>query len=137
MKQRLLAAVCGALLCGAALAPAHASSGNGPALEISIGGIGPAVDAKAYAKVRLLIAEAVFSNTIEYFDVSGYGKEGGFSACIEKGRFAAEGSFERLTRALKAIRVDRSTSFYNVQEARLCTYPVAAPVEAPEPLKRQ
>lgn len=129
MKRQLLAAVCGALLWGAAAAPVHAASGKGPALEISIGGIGPGVDARAYATVRLLIAEAVFSNTVEYFNVSGYGKEGGFSACIEKGRFAAEGSFERLTRALKAIRVDRSTSFYNVDEAKQCVYPVAPPAE--------
>lgn len=130
MKQALFAALCSAVLACAATAPAHATTGNGPALEINIGGIGPAVDAKAYSKVRMLIAEAIYSNTLSYFDVSGYGKEGGFSACVEKGMFAAEGSFERLTRALKAIRVDRSTTFYNVDQVARCTYPVA-PVTEP------
>lgn len=132
MKHTLLAALCGAIVMGSAMAPAQAA-GPGPALEISIGGIGPAVDARAYAKVRLLLAEALYSNTISYFNVAGYGKEGGFSACVEKGMFAAEGSFERLTRSLRAIRVDRSTSFYNVDEAERCTYPVAPATEAVQP----
>jgi hypothetical protein len=136
MKQTLLATLCGALVTCAALAPAHALAGNGPGLEINIGGIGPAVDAKAYAKVRLLLADALFNNTTSYFAVSGYGKEGGFSACVEKGMFATDASFARLTRSLKAVRVDRSTSFYNVDEVARCTYPVA-PTPAPEPLAQQ
>ena len=134
MTPRLTRMMCGALLCLAATGTAVAATPlPTAALEISIGGIGPAVDAKAYAKVRLLLAEALFSGTISYFDVYGYGKEGGFSACVEKGQFAAEGSFERLTRQLKAIRVDRSTSFYNVEPVAHCTYPVAADPEPAQP----
>ena len=103
------------------------------AIQVSIGGIGPGVDQTAFKKVKLLIGDAVYRGTIDYFDVSGYGKEGGFSACMEKGTFAAEGSFEALLKALKAVRVDTRTSFYSVDTAERCTYPVAvtAPATAP------
>lgn len=131
MNQRLLAALCGALVSIGITTAAHAQKPLPvAALEVNIGGIGPGVDARAFAKVRLLISEAVFNHTVSYFNVAGYGKEGGFSACIEKGPRAAEGSFERLTRALQAIRVDRSTSFYGVEPVARCTYPVAPVVEA-------
>jgi hypothetical protein len=133
MNRFTLSAACGLLVACTAVVPASAANSGsiaGQALDINIGGIGPAVDARAYAKVRMLLSEALFSNTIAYFDVAGYGKEGGFSACVEKGMFAAEGSFERLTRSLKAIRVDRSTSFYGVEAVANCSYPVA-PVVVP------
>lgn len=134
MKPRLSAALCATFIALGMAMPAHAQKPSpSAALEINIGGIGPGVDAKAYAKVKLLIAEAVFSNTVSYFNVAGYGKEGGFSACIEQGRLAPEGSFERLTRALKAIRVDRSTSFYGVEAVTRCTYPVAPEVALATP----
>lgn len=100
------------------------------AIQVSIGGIGPGVDQTAFKKVKLLIGEAVYRGTIDYFDVSGYGKEGGFSACMEKGTFAAEGSFDTLLKALKAVRVDTRTSFYSVDTAERCVYPVA-PAPAP------
>lgn len=97
------------------------------AAEIHIGGIGPAVDATAFRKVKLLLADALARDTIAYFDVYGYGKEGGFSACIEKGLFAADGSFERLLAKLRAVRVDTSTTAYNVTPVDQCSYPVATP----------
>ena len=96
------------------------------AVEVSIGGIGPGVDAKAFTKVRLLIADAVFRGTIDYFDVYGYGKEGGFSSCMEKGRFAATGSFEAFVKALKAIKPNPSTTAYSVDTVEACTYPTPA-----------
>lgn len=92
------------------------------AIEIQIGGIGPGVDASAFRKVKLLIAEAVYSDTVAYFDVYGYGKEGGFSACVEKGRFAADGSFERLLKSLKAIKPNPGTTAYGVTVVTQCTY---------------
>jgi hypothetical protein len=93
------------------------------AVEVSIGGIGPGVDAAAFKKVKLLISDALFKGTIDYFDVYGYGKEGGFSSCMERGRFAAEGSFENFLKALRAIKPNRSTTAYSVNEVTLCTYP--------------
>jgi len=93
------------------------------AVEVSIGGIGPGVDATAFKKVKLLISDALFKGTIDYFDVYGYGKEGGFSSCMEKGRFAAEGSFENFLKALRAIKPNRATTAYSVNDVTLCTYP--------------
>ena len=117
---------CAALAFGthmAVAAPAAAPT----AAEISIGGIGPGVDAKAFGKVKLLIADAVYRGTVDYFDVYGYGKEGGFSACVEKGRFAAAGSFEAFIKALKAIKPNPSTTAYSVDATvAACTYPTAA-----------
>jgi hypothetical protein len=95
------------------------------AAEVSIGGIGPGVDAKAFAKVRMLIAGGVYDSTVAYFDVSGYGKEGGFSACIEKGRLTQPGAFEKLVKTLKLVRVDKSTTAYNVTPVDHCTYRTA------------
>jgi hypothetical protein len=93
------------------------------AVEVSIGGIGPGVDATAFKKVKLLISDALLKGTIDYFDVYGYGKEGGFSSCMEKGRFAVEGSFDNFLKALRAIKPNRTTTAYSVNEVTLCTYP--------------
>ena len=93
------------------------------AVEVSIGGIGPGVDATAFKRVKLLISDALYKGTIDYFDVYGYGKEGGFSSCMEKGRFAAEGSFENFLKALQAIKPNRNTTAYSVNAVTLCTYP--------------
>lgn len=117
------------LLACAALAgtmPA-AQAATQPALEIHIGGIGPGVDANAFKRVKLLLGEALYSGTIDYFDVYGYGKEGGFSACVEQGRFAAAGSFDRLVRNLRQIRPNPNTTAYNLTPVDHCTYPTASP----------
>jgi hypothetical protein len=93
-------------------------------VDISIGGIGPGVDAKAFSRVKLLISAAVYDGTVDYFNVDGYGKEGGFSACIEKSPRATASSFTRLVKMLQAIQPDRSTSFYSVTpDVGNCRYP--------------
>lgn len=115
-----------ALLLATGLSSAPALAATPPAaLEISIGGIGPGVDPNAFRKVKLVLAEALYSGTIDYFDVYGYGKEGGFSACVKQGQFAAEGSFDRLVRTLQRIKPDRSTTFYNLERVAQCQYPTA------------
>ena len=124
MNKRITAPLT-ALLLAAGLAAAPAFAAPQAALEISIGGIGPGVDANAFRKVKLVLAEALYSGTIDYFDVYGYGKEGGFSACVEQGQFAAEGSFDKLVRSLKRIKPDASTTFYNVEPVAQCQYPTA------------
>jgi hypothetical protein len=53
------------------------------AIEININGIGPAVDRMAYKKLRKTIGDAVTNEVIDKFVIYGYGKEGGFSGCIE------------------------------------------------------
>jgi hypothetical protein len=42
---------------------------------------------------------------------------------MEKGRFAVEGSFENFLKALRAIKPNRATTAYSVNEVTLCTYP--------------
>ncbi len=119
------AVITGALLATALPGSAQTADTAITAAEVSIGGIGPGVDAKAFAKVRLLIAGGVYDSTVAYFDVSGYGKEGGFSACIEKGRLTQPGAFESLVKALKQVRVDKTTTAYNVTPVAQCTYRTA------------
>lgn len=124
-----------ALTCMLAALSAHALAATTPAaapaaIDIQIGGIGPGVDAVAYRKVKLLLADALYRDTVAYFDVYGYGKEGGFSACVEKGRLTATGSFEQLLKSLKAIKPNASTTAYNVAAVASCTYPVAEPAPA-------
>lgn len=105
-------------------APANAAA-PAAALEIYIGGIGPGVDATAFRKVKLALSTAVFNSTIDYFHVDGYGKEGGFSACIEQGRFAADGSFDKLVKSLKSIKPNPATTAYNLNPVAHCSYPIA------------
>lgn len=128
MPRQLIAT---ALFTATTLLGSHAMAQSQPvaatAANVSIGGIGPGVDTKAFNKVKLLIADAVYKGTIDYFDVQGYGKEGGFQACVEKGRFAAAGSFETLLKSLKAIKPNPSTTAYQVEAAVQCVYPVVTP----------
>jgi hypothetical protein len=53
------------------------------AIEISIGGNGSGVDMAAYRKLRSLIGNAVGNGVIDKFVIYGYGREGGFSGCVE------------------------------------------------------
>jgi hypothetical protein len=125
MKRFALTCLLAALSAQAFAATTSATTPN--AIEIQIGGIGPGVDAVAYRKVKLLLADALYRDTVAYFSVYGYGKEGGFSACVEKGRLTTAGSFEQLLKSLKAIKANPSTTAYNVAVAANCAYPVAAP----------
>jgi hypothetical protein len=119
-------ALSAALLSLPLAATAQTAATTAPAaLEIYIGGIGPGVDAVAFRKVKLVLSQAVYSSTIDYFHVDGYGKEGGFSACVEQGRFAATGSFESLIKSLKAIHPNANTTAYNLTPVAHCTYPLA------------
>jgi hypothetical protein len=128
MKTKKQAWFSGLLLSTLTCVPAMAATSPAPgitAVEVQIGGIGPGVDARAFRQVKLLIAEGVYADTVAYFDVYGYGKEGGFSACLEKGTFAADGSFDKLVRALKAVKPDPRTTAYSVMPVERCTYPTA------------
>ncbi len=135
---RTLSLCLAALTCAAAPLLTHAAelpTKSAPTkVDISIGGIGPGVDARAFSRVKLLISAAVYDGTIDYFNVAGYGKEGGFSACVEKSPRATAGSFERFIKMLNAIKPDPATSFYSVTpEVGNCLYP-SNPVVLPEAL---
>jgi hypothetical protein len=91
------------------------------AVEVSITGIGPAVDAAAYKTVRRIIGRAVTKGIIDKFVVYGYGIEGGFSACAEAA--APHGQVKRLdavVRQLRAIRPNPKTTAYSVRLTASC-----------------
>ena len=104
------------------------------AIEININGIGPAVDRMAYKKLRKTIGDAVTNEVIDKFVIYGYGKEGGFSGCIE-GRplLTVEPSknFEKLVKQLTAIKPNRKTTAYSINRVKTCPALVVAEVEKP------
>ena len=103
------------------------------AIEININGIGPAVDRMAYKKLRKTIGDAVTNEVIDKFVIYGYGKEGGFSGCIE-GRplltFEPSKNFEKLVKQLTAIKPNRKTTAYSINRVKTCPALVAE-VEKP------
>jgi len=92
----------------------------GNAAEISINGIGPAVDEDAYLKVRETIGEAVAENVISRFIVYGYGIEGGFLGCVQEGSFVEPNAFSDFIKKLRAINADPSTTAYSVTAVDKC-----------------
>jgi hypothetical protein len=94
------------------------------AVEVSIFGMGPPVDAKAYKKVRLVIGNAVTGGILDKFIVRGYGIEGGFSACVEAGRFAPARRFDNFVKQLRAIRADPKTTAYSINPVTSCSFEV-------------
>ena len=103
------------------------------AIEININGIGPAVDRMAYKKLRKTIGDAVTNEVIDKFVIYGYGKEGGFSGCIEdRPLLTVEPSknFEKLVKQLTAIKPNRKTTAYSISRVKTCPALVAE-VEKP------
>lgn len=92
------------------------------AIEISIGGIGPGVDVVAYKKLRQLIGNAIANSVIDKFVIYGYGREGGFSACVEDRPSDQPPSkaFEKFVKQLNGIKPDPSTSFYSINRLFSC-----------------
>lgn len=92
------------------------------AIEISIGGIGPGVDAAAYKKLRQLIGNAIAASVIDKFVIYGYGREGGFSACVEdRPRIQPPSkAFEKFVKQLNNLKPDPNTSFYSVNRRLTC-----------------
>ncbi len=100
------------------LTTTSAFAGN-RALEISINGIGPAVDAAAFESVQQLIGHAVGEGVVDKFIVKGYGIEGGFSACVQaSARTKGFGSF---VRQLRSITPNPNTTAYSLNPVAACT----------------
>ena len=91
------------------------------ALNISIGGIGPGVDASSYRKVRRLIGVGVTRGILDRFVIQGYGREGGISACVEQGRFASQARYDLLLKALRAIKPNPKTTAYSLEPTSGCS----------------
>jgi len=99
------------------------------ALEINIGGRGPAVDVAAFETVQQVIGHAVANGIVDKFIVSGYGIEGGFSACAQASPRTK--SFSSFVRQLRTIVPNPNTTAYSLQlvaacadEATVCTQDV-------------
>jgi hypothetical protein len=91
------------------------------AFDVSITGIGPAVDVAAHDTVRQVIGHAVASGVIDKFIVLGYGVEGGFSACAEAAPAVQVESLNAVINQLNSIRPDPQTTAYSVQPVESCT----------------
>jgi hypothetical protein len=100
------------------LTTTSAFAGN-RALEISINGIGPAVDAAAFESVQQLIGHAVGEGVVDKFIVKGHGIEGGFSACVQAS--ASTKGFGSFVRQLRTINPNPNTTAYSLNPVAACT----------------
>jgi hypothetical protein len=91
-----------------------------PAVEISIGGIGPGVDQAAMQTVLQVIGFGVGQGVLNKFIVNDYARpiEGGFTACIQASPYTNK--FSALVKQLKKIKADPTTSFYNITKIGAC-----------------
>jgi hypothetical protein len=92
----------------------------GPAFEVSITGIGPAVDVAAFDTVRQVIGHAVANGVIEKFIVLGRGVEGGFSACAEAAPVGQVDNLNAVINQLNTIRPNPQTTAYSVTPVEGC-----------------
>jgi hypothetical protein len=131
MKTLTLLALSIIALSNSALVSAKTTpvTGTGQAIEIYIGGIGPGVDMGAYKKVRQLIGKAVTDSVIDKFVVLGYGREGGFSACVEgkPSNQAPSKDFEKFVKQLNNVKPNPSTTAYNLNRIATCAPLVTKP----------
>jgi hypothetical protein len=100
--------------------PTNPTVTAGPAFEVSISGIGPAVDIAAFDTVRQVIGHAVASGVIEKFIVLGRGVEGGFSACAEAAPAGQVENLNAVINQLNAIRPNPQTTAYSVTPVEGC-----------------
>lgn len=99
--------------------------GNQPqverALEVSIFGIGPAVNAQAVEAVRSVIGRAVAQGVVDTYITYGYGVEGGSSSCLQLRRFQDPKQLLQLRSQLLQIKPNPQTTSYNVKAVAACT----------------
>lgn len=98
---------------------ASAANAANRAVEIDIGGIGPAVDAAAADTVKQVIGYGVANGTLDKFLVRGVGIEGGFSACAQASPFTK--NFGSFVKQLRTIKPDRNTTAYSVRAVPSCS----------------
>lgn len=90
------------------------------AVEVSITGIGPAMDVAASSTVRQVIGHAVAGGVIDRFIVLGYGVEGGFSACAQAAPTGRVENFNAVINQLNSIQTNPQTTVYSVQPVESC-----------------
>lgn len=118
MKYTLLS-IAALLLSNLAPAPVLAQPEQ-RAINISIFGIGPAVDENALRAVKSVIGRAVAEGVIDTYVTYGYGIEGGMSSCIQLSPFQDSQKLIQLKSQLLQIRPPSSTTSYVVQVAAAC-----------------
>ena len=108
------------------LAPASTLAQSQRALEVSIFGIGPAVDLKALTAVRSVIGKGVAQGVVDTYITYGYGREGGMASCIQLSPYQDSEKLTQLRRELLQIKPNRSTTSYEVKVVAACTQKPAA-----------
>lgn len=93
----------------------------GHAFEVSIFGIGPAVDVAASSTVRQVIGHAVASGVIDRFIVLGSGVGGGFLACAEAAPTGQVVNFNAVINQLNTIQPNPQTTAYSVTPVESCS----------------
>lgn len=116
------------------LAPTLAFAQTNRAIEISIFGIGPAVDSEAVRSVQRVIGKAVARGIVDNYITYGYGIEGGSSSCIQLSPFQDDKSLLQLERELLQIKPNPATTAYNVKTVAACNKEVKSRVQASEQL---
>ena len=104
------------------------------ALEVSIFGIGPAVDQQAVEAVHSVIGTAVSKGVIDTYITYGYGIEGGSSSCIQLSRFQDPTQLLPLRSQLLRIKPKPQTTSYTVKAVAACTQPSQSPSQVSEQL---
>ncbi len=104
------------------------------ALEISIFGIGPAVDSEALRSVRLIIGRAVARGVIDTYITYGYGIEGGTASCIQLNAYEDSKRLLQLENELLQIQPNRETTSYSVKAVAACTQQSASPTQVSQSL---
>lgn len=114
------------------LAPAPALAQTPRALEISIFGIGPAVDLQALEAVRSVIASAITKGVVDTYITYGYGIEGGTASCIQLSPYEDSEKLLQLQSELLQIQPNRETTSYDVKAVAACTQQSGGPVQVSE-----
>lgn len=116
------------------LAPAPAIAQTNRAIEISIFGIGPAVDSEAVRSVQRVIGRAVARGIVDNYITYGYGIEGGSSSCIQLSPYEDDRRLQQLQSELLQIQPNPATTSYNVLTVATCNREVKSLIQANEQL---
>ena len=91
------------------------------AVEINIGGIGPAADEAAMATIKQVIGQAVANGVIDNVSTNAAAIpiEGGFSVCAQASPYTK--NFPFFIKQLKAITPNKNTTAYSLKLVQSCS----------------
>jgi len=108
------------VLAGLAMAISPPTFGKNRAIEIAIYGIGPPADVAAVDTVRQVIGHAIGNGVIDRFIVTGYGIEGGFSACTQAAPTIESDELTAFVKQLRSVHPRPGTTAYLVAPTANC-----------------